>query len=143
MIDRYFIINIFDEIGKYIPQFKNYLEYLFEIKISRTVENQQVVLPFDELTTELFYPKHSENWANNQIETKLTSEAATAIMMELTDTRKATSKHFSFIKVMYSISEATRQMKQYGIGGKSNNSLSESGFTAFKIFICKIWAHYI
>ena len=102
-----------------------------------------VVLPFDNLITVIFYPKRAENWATTQVATTLASEKATIIMMELTDTRKATSKHFSFIKVMYSISEATKQMKQYGIGGKSNNSLSESGFTAFKRFICKIWAHYI
>ena len=30
-------MNIFDDIGKDIPEFKNYLYYLFEMKQSRTV----------------------------------------------------------------------------------------------------------
>ena len=40
MLDRDFIMIIFDDIGKDIPGFKNYLEYLFEIKQSRIFETQ-------------------------------------------------------------------------------------------------------
>ena len=83
-------MSIFDGIGKYIPWFKKLLEYLFEIKQSRTVSTQEVVLTFDKLTEELFYPKIAENREMTQVATTLVSEAATMIMMEFIDTRKAT-----------------------------------------------------
>ena len=49
-------MNIFDDIGKDIPELKNYLEYLFKIKKSRTVTTQEVLLNFDEFTAEIFIP---------------------------------------------------------------------------------------
>ena len=59
ILDIYFIMNIFDDIGKDIPEFKNYLEYLFEIKKSRNVATRELVLNFDELIAEIFYSKHA------------------------------------------------------------------------------------
>ena len=62
-LDEYFIMNIFDDIGKYIPGFKNYLECFFQIKQPRTVATREVVFTFDELTAELFYPKRAQKRA--------------------------------------------------------------------------------
>ena len=50
MLDKYFIVNIFDNIGKDIPEFKHFLEYCFEIKQSRAVATRELVLPFEEFT---------------------------------------------------------------------------------------------
>ena len=46
----YFIMNIFDDIGKDIPELKIYLWYFYEIKKFRTVATQEVVLCFDNFT---------------------------------------------------------------------------------------------
>ena len=72
-----------------------------------------------------------------KVATTLVSEATTMIIMVLIDNRKATSKHLSYIKGKCIISKATEQMKQDGIGKKSNNSLSASGFAVFKELIAK------
>ena len=63
MLDRDFIMIIFDDIGKDIPGFKNYLECFFQIKQPRTVATREVVFTFDELTAELFYPKRAQKRA--------------------------------------------------------------------------------
>ena len=89
-------------------------------------------MPFQELVEELFYPKHKENWATNNVATTLASEPVKMIMTELTDNRKATSKHFPRIQWKYSILEIIEHIKQDGIGKKSNNSVSESGFAVFQ-----------
>ena len=125
-------MNIFDDIGKDIPEFKNYLYYLFEMKQSRTVATRQVVFLFYEFTAELFYPKCVENQERTQVATTLSSEADTMIMMELIDTRKFTSKHFSCIQGQYSMLEATEHMKQYGIGKKAINGVLDRSFSVFK-----------
>ena len=91
-------MNFFDNIGKYIQELKNYLECFFEITQSSNVANQEVVLPFDELTKYIFYPKSAEKWKKTQVATTLASEAATTIMMKLKYNRKASSKHLSCIK---------------------------------------------
>ena len=58
-------------------------------------------------------------------------------MVELRDTRKAITNHFSFIQGKCSMSEAIEHIKQYGIGKKANNSVSESDFKVFKESISK------
>ena len=108
-------MNIFDNIGKDIPKFKYYLYYLFEMKPSSTVTSLEIVFTFDKLTAELFYPNRLKYWEITQVATTLSSEAETAIMTELIDNTKSTSKHLSCIQRDYSMSEATEQMKQYGI----------------------------
>ena len=60
-------------------------------KKSRTIATRYLVLIFDKLIAELFYPKRAENRATTQVATTFVSEAAAMIVMELTDTRKATS----------------------------------------------------
>ena len=40
ILDIYFIMNIFDDIGKDIPEFKKYLKYFFEIKQSSNFATQ-------------------------------------------------------------------------------------------------------
>ena len=80
-LDEYFIMNIFDDIGKYIAGFKNYLECFFQIKQPRTVATREVVFTFEKLTTELFYPKRVENWERTQVATTFSSEAETMITM--------------------------------------------------------------
>ena len=81
MIDKDFIINIFDDIGKDIPELKNYLGYFFEIKQSRTVATLEVVLPLYKLNADLSYPKSVGNRERTQDATTLKSEAETMIMM--------------------------------------------------------------
>ena len=58
-------------------------------------------------------------------------------MTELIDNTKSTSKHLSCIQRDYIMSEATEQMKQYGIWKKAINSVSDSVFALFKESIAK------
>ena len=78
---------------------------------------------FYKFIEELFYPKRAENWSTTRVATTLESESATMIIIKLTYTRKATSKHFSCIQGSYIMSEATEHMNQDGIGKKANNSV--------------------
>ena len=94
MLEKDFIMIIFDNIGKVIPEFQNDLEYFFEIKKSRTVATRKLVLPFEELTADLFYPNRAEKRSTTHVATILASKAATMIMTELIDTRRANSKPF-------------------------------------------------
>ena len=74
-------MNLFDNIGKDITEFKNYLYQLFEMKQSSNVATREAVFTFDKLTTELFYPKRVENWERTQVATTFSSEAETMITM--------------------------------------------------------------
>ena len=91
-----------------------------------------MVLTFDELTAELFYPECVENQSMTPVATTLVSESATMITMELAETRKANSKTLSYIQGKYSMSEATEQINQDGIGKKTNDSVLENRLTEFK-----------
>ena len=78
---------------------------------------------FNKLAAELFYPKRAGKRATTQAATTLTAESATMIIMELIDTRKATSKNFPSIQGKYSMSEATEQINPGGIWKKADNSV--------------------
>ena len=52
------ILSMFlDDIGKDIPEFKNYLEYLFEIKKSRNVATRDVVFTLKSCLQSYFIPR--------------------------------------------------------------------------------------
>ena len=106
MLEKYFIINTFDNIGKEIPELK-ISKLFFSYKKIRTVATREVVLPLDHFTEEIFYPNRVLNQATTQVETKLFSEAAIMIMMVFTDTRKANSKHLACIQGEYIMLDTT------------------------------------
>ena len=107
------------------------------MKPSSTVTTLEIVFTFDKLTAELFYPNRLKYWEITQVATTLSSEAETLITTELIDNTKSTSKHLSCIQRDYIMSEATEQMKQYGICKKAINSVSDSVFALFKESIAK------
>ena len=88
-------------------------------------------MPFEKFIAELFYPKLAENRATTQVPITLASVAATMIMMELTDTRKATSKNLSCIQGKCSISDATEQINQDVSGNNAINSV-------FRVLFCGV-----
>ena len=57
------------------------MEYFFEIKNKWNIANREGVLPFEDLTVEIFYTKCAENWATTKVAITLVSEAAIMIMI--------------------------------------------------------------
>ena len=61
-IDHDFMLGMFNESLERIPDFKEYLTYMFEEKVSPTIDKKEKeIITLDKLVAEVFYPERDEN----------------------------------------------------------------------------------
>ena len=131
ILDEDFMMSIFDKLINQIQPFKDYLTYMFKEKLSLLVgskKEEDKVLPWDLLRSELFYPTRVDLIQTNEYASELGAEAAAIFRTEFRDESKATHKYLSEIeKRIRSIEKITNEERLAGRGVAASNCISESG----------------
>ncbi len=85
MLDKEFIMNMFEPIVDQVEPFAEYLEFTFENKEGHALGSREKAikwLPFDELRTELFFPSRNYVCQTHSIACCLAEVAATTFLIE-------------------------------------------------------------
>ena len=131
------MMSIFQPLIDTIPEFAEFVEFMFEHKESPTIIknesnltdfNNSKVLPYDLLRAELFYPTREENIATQTVCTNMDVEVAQTMLVELRDPKKATSDYLSSGKGKFSWGETTHEQHVACIGLMATNDPAESPF---------------
>ena len=133
-MDEDYIMNIFLPIEEELPEFKAYLEWYFEEKVSNLIDTsskEDRVLGIDLAKAETFFPKRSENRQSTEMCVTLWQDVSRCMCIEFTDTRKATSEQLSAILGCKSWSVISEEEKEACLGMRANNDPAEQNFAVF------------
>ena len=101
ILDEDYTMKIFDYISGSMDPFRNYLEYMFEEKLSMNIPNSKDFdskeLPYDKLQHALFYPSRADIVQMHDLCCQLGEESAAAYLQEFCDPSKATHNYLSSI----------------------------------------------
>lgn len=100
-----------------------------EDKLTSSMDGSKVI-PFDILKAELFYPKREENQQTTTLLMKMSTEAATSILQELRDPKKATSDYLTSAGGRFSLGETTDEEHAAMIGIVATNDAAKSPFAS-------------
>ena len=130
--DEGFMMGLFSEFLEELPPFQEYFDTMFERKSMQVVErvvnrkSATRVVHLARLRKQLFHPvRKSERDATARM-VELAGIAATAIISELRDEKKATHKYLSRFKKNYSYVHASNERKLAFLGKKATNDEAES-----------------
>lgn len=127
--DKTFMMNLFDDIADEIPEFKKFLDFEFENKMTEFVETSQTKsIPYSKLIDELFSPKDDDNKESTAILEKVAKLAIEAMLRELEDKKKATYKYLSVSGSPFSYDHCPQAVKDAMLGMMAVNDLAESSF---------------
>ena len=128
-LDQDFMFGIFDKLIDELPPFKAYLEYMYESKAMSLVGSSATnILPLASLRDELFHPDSETNQDTDDVAMDLAQVAATALLAELRDEKKATAEHLSSAEGKFSWDMTTEEDHQMGLGKFAVNDPAESSF---------------
>jgi hypothetical protein len=85
MLDKEFMMNIFEPIADQVEPFAEYLEFIFENKEGHALGSREKVdkwLPFDELHAELLFPTQNYACQTHSIACRLAEVAAATFLIE-------------------------------------------------------------
>ena len=112
-LDEQFMMNhLFMDLSDTIDPFREYLEFMFEDKLSKTRWSDEKVLPWDHLHAAVFYPSRADIVKTHDLCCQLAVVAASTFLVEFQDTSKATHNYLSSYFGKYSqavISEGQRK----------------------------------
>lgn len=126
-----FIMNIFKPLYAQLPELKEYLNYYREEKVGNTVgsfNEEDRVLAIDQAISEVFYPTKVRNRETTPFCHILAERAATTLLVELEDPKKATHMYLSSVSGKRSQAVITRAEERATFGMRSNNDPSEGSF---------------
>ncbi len=89
-----FMMGIFADLQKEVPEFNTYMTWFFEEKECNTIgssSKSQHVLSVDKGAEMLFYPTEKQNMQTNELCSTLAAGLASCLILELEDPRKANS----------------------------------------------------
>eukprot|EP00957_Ditylum_brightwellii_P085755 6524035-Ditylum_brightwellii.AAC.1 len=98
VLDEDFIMNIFSPFCEELPELEDCITYYFEEKelnVIGSCTTVDCVLAIDEARAEIFYPAQIGNCQTNECCIMLSKETTNCIILEMTDTQKATSDQLS------------------------------------------------
>ena len=95
MLDECSMMSIFDELADELKPFKDYLDYLYKEKKMAMVGSSITHHQFRQLRDELFNPTDEDNIDSREMAIELGALAASTILTELRDPKKATSRHLT------------------------------------------------
>ena len=141
LIDKDFMMGIFDGITNKLPPLQEYLDFMLEKKqgsLLGSCKEEDKVLPWDLLLSELFYPTRKYIVDTNSFCIDLTYEAAPTFRVDFRDEREATAKYFSSIGGVNSTKKVEKEEKTAGKGILASNCVSESGHAAatYNLKVC-------
>ena len=107
------------------------MSYQYEVKQTPAVDGSEV-LPFDQVSAQIFYPTCRENTETTEIVKLMASEVAETILNELHDPRKATSNYLTSVEGKFSWGQTTDKENNAFLGKMATNDPSESPFAFLK-----------
>ena len=125
-IDHEFMSNIFNVFEERIPAFKDHLTYMFEEKVSPTVDKKEKEIKLDKLMAKLFF---GENEDTDELVKEMGVVACKTVMKEFRNDKKAT--HESFGDGARSWANTTQEEHEHAKGAMATNDLAEHGFAIF------------
>ena len=125
-IDHEFMSNIFKLFQERIPAFKEHLIYMFEEKVSPTVDKKEKEIKLDKLMAKLFF---GDNEDTNELVKEMGVIACKTVMKEFRNTKKATYE--SFGDGDRSWANTTQEEHEHAKGAMATNDLAEHGFAIF------------
>jgi hypothetical protein len=134
ILDYDFMMGIFADLQKEMPEFNTYMTWFFEEKECNTIgssSKSQRVLSVDKGAEMLFYPTEKQNMQTNELCMTLADGLATYLILELEDPRKANSDYLSAKGGKYSCAQVSDAKKKVCMGMKSVNDPSEAVFATF------------
>ena len=124
ILDYDFMIGIFADLQKEMPEFNTYMTWFFEEKECNTIgssSKSQCVLSVDKGAEMLFYPTEKQNMQTNELCSTLAAGLATCLILELEDPRKANSDYLSPKGGKYSWAQVSDVKKKACMGMKAVN----------------------
>ena len=129
VLDEDFMMSIFSVYKTELPPFNEYLIYQFENKTQKLVGSSILSeVPYSELRKELFSPTRKENIDSSEYAEELGSVFAKAMLKELRDPTKATSKYLSSLDGSYSWKNTSPEVHKSLMGKMATNDVSEKNF---------------
>ena len=131
ILDRQFMMGIFDELRSELLPFDDFLKYKFEQQATRLLGGLQTkAVPFAMLCDELFAPTREENIDSNAISIELGGIVGQALLKELHDPTKATFKYLSSLGSSHSLMHRKPGVHEALLGVMAVNDPSERSFGA-------------
>jgi hypothetical protein len=130
ILDEDFMMNIFSELTEKIDPFKDYMEYMFEDKLSSIDAVEEKVMPWDLLRAAVFYSSRADIVQTDEQCPALGMVLATRFLIEFRDTSKVTSGYLSSIAGKHSLAVISEEQRKAGFGKEASNSISESNFAS-------------
>ena len=90
-----FMMGIFSELEQELTPFREYTKYMYNEKVMALAGSSISEHQFRKLRAELFHPVDVDNIASSELSVELGALAATEILTEIRDPKKATSRHLS------------------------------------------------
>ena len=131
LLDEQYVMNIFQPLYNQLPELKDYLNYYREEKLSNTMSSfnaEDRVLAIDQAISEVFYPTKVRNRETTPFCHKLAERAATTLLVELQDSKKATHLYLSAALGKRSQAVITRAEEKSTFGMRANNDPAEGSF---------------
>ena len=128
ILDEDYMMNIFKEYIDELPPFKEYWNFMFNKKQMAVVARKSgaKVLPLAKLRDECFSPKNSTNKKTEDRVIELAEVAASTMVIELEDPKKATYRYLTISRSEYSYTYATEKRKKDMLGCECTSDLAES-----------------
>ena len=128
ILDEDYMMNIFKEYIDELPPFKEYWNFMFNKKQMAVVARKSgaKVLPLAKLRDECFSPKNSTNKKTEDRVIELAEVAASTMVIELEDPKKATYRYLTISGSEYSHTYATEKRKKDMLGCECTSDLAES-----------------
>ena len=126
LINKDFMMGIFDGIKKKLPQLQEYLDFILDNKQGSLVgsrREEDKVFPWYLLRSE-FYPTRKDIVDTNSFCIELTCEASSIFRVEFRDDRKAAAKYLSSIGGENSMKKVEKEEKTAGKGISARNCVS-------------------
>jgi hypothetical protein len=126
MLDKDFMMNIFEPIVDQVEPFAEYLEFIFENKEGHVFGSREKAnkwLPYDELHAELFFPTRNYVRQTHSIACHLAEVAAATFLIEFRDPKKATSDYLSSISGIRSWAMVSDEDKLVSQGKDATTSI--------------------
>ena len=114
ILNKTFMLGIFNLFKNKLPPFKEYMDDLFEMK------------QYARVIAEVFTPKNARNKESRGITIELALVAVKAMLKELLDKKKASYKYLSCSGSEYSWEHCPKHIHKACLGKRATNDLSES-----------------
>ena len=135
ILQKSFILSIFSNLYRKLPELKNYLDWHGGEKMNMVHGCRRIdqrVCGMDLVIEELFYPKEANNRQTYATSLDFGDELAKQLLVEFQDTPKVKQYYVNDLGGKYNMSKTTPKEKEQGYGIRVSNNPSERNFAIFR-----------